>query len=162
MLNFGDELTLTRFDTYQSILHRDLKPANIGFDVRGDIKIFDLGLAKELKPSQQVGTDQYHTSGIAGTRRYMAPEVSLLAIYVLITFAFQLINPTNLIHIGCSSDSIRSECRCIFVRHCSVGDDDSKTSLQQLHTCQTLQGSDCRRQTPEASKVLAIRRKKFT
>lgn len=47
--------------------------ANIGFDVRGDVKIFDLGLAKELKPIQQVGPDQFHTSGIAGTRRYMAP-----------------------------------------------------------------------------------------
>lgn len=52
------------------ILHRDLKPANIGFDVRGDIKIFDFGLAKELKPCDKVGPDQFHTSGIAGTRRY--------------------------------------------------------------------------------------------
>lgn len=67
----------------RGILHRDLKPANIGFDVRGDIKIFDLGLAKELKPSQQVGPDQFHTSGIAGTRRYMAPEVAQVIPYGL-------------------------------------------------------------------------------
>jgi serine/threonine protein kinase len=54
---------------------------HVGFDVRGDIKIFDLGLAKELKPCQQVGIDQYHTSGIAGTRRYMAPEVAQVIPY---------------------------------------------------------------------------------
>ena len=46
---------------------------NIGFDVRGDIKIFDLGLAKELKPcDREEGSDKYRTSGLAGTRRYMA------------------------------------------------------------------------------------------
>ena len=62
--------------TYR-ILHRDIKPQNIGFDIRGDIKIFDLGLAKELKPIDKEGKDQFHTSGLAGTRRYMAPEVCL-------------------------------------------------------------------------------------
>ncbi|KAL7529785.1 hypothetical protein ACHAXR_005473 [Thalassiosira sp. AJA248-18] len=65
------------------ILHRDIKPANIGFDIRGDIKIFDFGLAKELKPSQKEGKDQYHTSGLAGTRRYMAPEVCQVMPYGL-------------------------------------------------------------------------------
>jgi serine/threonine protein kinase len=48
----------------------------IGFDIRGNIKIFDFGLAKELKPIECEGKDQYHSSGMAGTRRYMAPEMA--------------------------------------------------------------------------------------
>jgi serine/threonine protein kinase len=67
----------------RGVIHRDIKPANIGFDIRGDIKIFDFGLAKELKPSEREGHDQYHTSGIAGTRRYMAPEVAQVSPYGL-------------------------------------------------------------------------------
>jgi len=59
----------------RNILHRDLKLANVGFDIRGDLKVFDLGLAKELKPRDLEGDDEYHTSEVAGTRRYMAPEV---------------------------------------------------------------------------------------
>jgi serine/threonine protein kinase len=65
----------------RGILHRDIKPANIGFDIRGDIKIFDFGLAKELKASDREGHDQYRTSGLAGTRRYMAPEVAEVSPY---------------------------------------------------------------------------------
>ena len=61
-----------------SIIYRDLKPDNIGFDVRDDIKIFDLGLAAEMRPSARVdGTDYYKLTAESGSPRYMAPEVAL-------------------------------------------------------------------------------------
>lgn len=72
-----------------SILHRDIKPQNIGFDIRGDVKLFDFGLSKELKPNQQVGNDQYHSSGLAGTRRYMSPEMAQV-IALLLAVAYPL------------------------------------------------------------------------
>jgi serine/threonine protein kinase len=61
----------------RSVLYRDIKPENIGFDVRGDVKIFDFGLAKELNPifSDRDGT--YQLTAMTGSLRYMAPEVLL-------------------------------------------------------------------------------------
>lgn len=50
----------------QGILHRDLKPANIMIDGRGYARIADFGLAQL--------TDARHSSVIAGTPAYMAPE----------------------------------------------------------------------------------------
>jgi serine/threonine protein kinase len=59
------------------IIYRDLKPDNIGFDIRGDVKIFDFGLAKELDPTLQHGcTEFYELSGNTGSLRYMSPEVA--------------------------------------------------------------------------------------
>ena len=67
-----------------SIVYRDLKPQNIGFDVRGDAKLFDLGLAKELLRRDLVSPpDGYEASGMTGSRRYMAPEVVLCKEYGL-------------------------------------------------------------------------------
>lgn len=57
-----------------SIIFRDLKPANIGFDVRGDVKIFDFGLARVVPPTGNMHNDAFEMSG-AGSPRYMAPEV---------------------------------------------------------------------------------------
>lgn len=58
------------------IVYRDLKPDNIGFDVRGDVKLFDFGLAKELTEDEQMEGDVYKLSGKTGSLRYMAPEVA--------------------------------------------------------------------------------------
>eukprot|EP00558_Chaetoceros_sp_UNC1202_P008676 CAMPEP_0197244480 /NCGR_PEP_ID=MMETSP1429-20130617/9592_1 /TAXON_ID=49237 /ORGANISM="Chaetoceros sp., Strain UNC1202" /LENGTH=386 /DNA_ID=CAMNT_0042704849 /DNA_START=40 /DNA_END=1200 /DNA_ORIENTATION=+ len=58
------------------IIYRDLKPENIGFDVRDDVKIFDLGLAKEI-PKNRRPSDTFDLTENTGSPRYMAPEVAL-------------------------------------------------------------------------------------
>lgn len=58
-----------------NIIHRDIKPENIGFDLQGNVKLFDFGLARKLNPSFQVGPNLYKLSSLIGTRRYMAPEI---------------------------------------------------------------------------------------
>lgn len=61
-----------------NIIYRDLKPDNAGFDVRDDIKIFDFGLAAEMRPSARVnGGDTYKLTAESGSPRYMAPECAL-------------------------------------------------------------------------------------
>merc|ERR1711865_1159014 len=45
-----------------SVIYRDLKPDNIGFDVRGDVKIFDFGLSREVdSPEVAKGEPYNHT-----------------------------------------------------------------------------------------------------
>lgn len=58
----------------KDIIYRDLKPANVGFDVRGDVKLFDFGLAKIMPSNGNSYEDSFEMSG-AGSPRYMAPEV---------------------------------------------------------------------------------------
>jgi serine/threonine protein kinase len=54
-----------------------LKPENIGFDIRGDVKVFDFGLAKSLFPHLRDAKDgMYHLTGRTGSYPYMAPEVA--------------------------------------------------------------------------------------
>jgi len=52
-------------------IFRDLKPANIGFDGSGSVKIFDFGLAISIPKASSNNT----IKGMAGTMRYMAPEM---------------------------------------------------------------------------------------
>mmetsp|Transcript_6369 Transcript_6369/g.8605 ORF Transcript_6369/g.8605 Transcript_6369/m.8605 type:complete len:250 (-) Transcript_6369:347-1096(-) len=59
-----------------NVLYRDLKPDNIGFDVRGDVKLFDFGLSREIHPEDKMADDLYKYSGNTGSLRYMAPEVA--------------------------------------------------------------------------------------
>ena len=54
-----------------------MKPDNIGFDVRGDVKIFDFGLCQEFEAFQVDKDGTYKLTGDAGSTRYMAPEVGL-------------------------------------------------------------------------------------
>ena len=81
----------------RNVMYRDLKPDNVGFDVRGDAKLFDFGLgmscflsavaanrvltkltffsnpkATEFDGSKKLGS--YKLTGNTGTMRYMAPE----------------------------------------------------------------------------------------
>eukprot|EP00985_Skeletonema_marinoi_P027460 scaffold22555_cov119-Skeletonema_marinoi.AAC.1 len=58
----------------KNIIFRDLKPANVGFDVRGDVKLFDFGLATIVSPEGDPYEDTFEMSG-AGSPRYMSPEV---------------------------------------------------------------------------------------
>lgn len=67
------------------MMNRDLKIANIGFDIRGDVKLFDFGLSRWLPTSLLRGDkatpkalleESFHMSSV-GTKLYMAPEVML-------------------------------------------------------------------------------------
>jgi len=60
----------------RKIIFRDLKAENVGFDIRGDVKLFDFGLVRKLDPATALTNGTYKLSGNTGTRRYMAPEVA--------------------------------------------------------------------------------------
>jgi len=60
-----------------NIIYRDLKPENIGFDVRGDIKIFDLGFAKEIRREEMLPEGTFKLTGRIGSLRYMVSSLIL-------------------------------------------------------------------------------------
>mmetsp|Transcript_23834 Transcript_23834/g.50192 ORF Transcript_23834/g.50192 Transcript_23834/m.50192 type:complete len:451 (-) Transcript_23834:2071-3423(-) len=58
----------------RNIVFRDLKPDNIGFNYDGVIKIFDFGLAKELRDDERNADGLFNMTGCTGSIRYMSPE----------------------------------------------------------------------------------------
>lgn len=65
-----------------SVVYRDIKQENIGFDVRGDVKVFDFGLSKATSLlikacDTQTGAIEYgyNLTPRTGSVPYMAPEV---------------------------------------------------------------------------------------
>lgn len=58
----------------KGVIFHDLKPENVGVDKRGNVKLFDFGLAKFMPQHGDSYKDVYEMSG-AGTPRYSAPEV---------------------------------------------------------------------------------------
>lgn len=72
----------------QDIVYRDLKPDNIGFNVAGQLKLFDFGLAKRITTVDKLDNDLYNLTGNTGSLRYMAPEVALNKPYSLSVDAY--------------------------------------------------------------------------
>ncbi|KAL7507643.1 hypothetical protein ACHAXN_006213, partial [Cyclotella atomus] len=65
-----------RYISGQNLVYRDTKPQNAGFDVRGDIKLFDFGFVKELSNDLlDKESGQYKLTPFTGSIPYMAPEV---------------------------------------------------------------------------------------
>lgn len=71
----------------ESVLHRDLKPDNIGFDIHGDLKVFDFDIARVCPTSADSGVgvssrrlnskqeeETFHMTQKVGSPRYMSPE----------------------------------------------------------------------------------------
>jgi serine/threonine protein kinase len=70
------------FCTYDRIIFRDLKPENVALDVRGDMRLFDFGLVKELKAKDLVEPpDSFKATGLTGSRRYSKWMVGKLVEY---------------------------------------------------------------------------------
>eukprot|EP00752_Nemacystus_decipiens_P016316 g14591.t2 len=76
-LELADAMQFLHFEAVPSgfVLHRDLKPTNIGLCADGHVKLFDLGLSVVQEVRQGSIDQKYEMSGMAGSKRFMSPEV---------------------------------------------------------------------------------------
>lgn len=86
----------------RNIIFRDLKPANVGFDVRGDVKLFDFGLAKMMPADGDCYNEPFEMSG-AGSPRYMGKQFQSRS-------HANLLHDILLTHIICSLFAKRLKC----------------------------------------------------
>ncbi len=58
------------------LVHRDIKPANLLWDLKGTVKILDLGLVRslQLESKDEAGLTRVHDEGMMGTVDYLSPE----------------------------------------------------------------------------------------
>ncbi len=55
---------------FRRVVHRDVKPSNVMVSRRGEVKLTDFGIAKDLRDA-----DLTHTGFVVGTPSYLAPEL---------------------------------------------------------------------------------------
>ena len=76
-----DIASALRYMHSHNLVYRDVKPENVGFDVRGNVKVFDFGLARPLDPELRNAHGMYHLTARTGSIPYMAPEVAMMEPY---------------------------------------------------------------------------------
>ena len=59
------------------LIHRDIKPANLMVDVKGAVKILDLGLARFFEDPSGASLTVAYNESVLGTADYLSPEQAL-------------------------------------------------------------------------------------